>query len=206
MGVWDKYWDSTEKSSIFSFGLKIHHRMVSDVYKSFLDPLKLKSPDIIELGSGCGELSAGMVKRYGGTATLVDNSAEALRSANAVFKSFGVKASLVKKDLFKFNPKKKYDVVHSEGLIEHFLGDEQKKIVDAHKKCAKKGGYVLISVPRPAWYYRLAKKSMEKIGKWPFGFENAMTKNTLRSAMERSGLKVIRLEERFRYSFALARV
>jgi cyclopropane fatty-acyl-phospholipid synthase-like methyltransferase len=206
MGVWNKYWDLTKKNSIFSIGLWFHHKIMFSVYDSFFDGLHLNKPSVIELGSGCGEITARMVKRYGGSATLLDNSTKALSNANAIFKDYGVKARLLNRDLFKFDPKEKYDIVHSEGLIEHFIGDDQNMIVHAHKKCARKGGYVFISVPRPAWYYRIAKRFLEAIGKWPFGYENAMSKHTLKKVMEGNGMKVIRFTERGRYSFALARI
>ncbi|MFH1229841.1 MAG: class I SAM-dependent methyltransferase [Candidatus Aenigmatarchaeota archaeon] len=206
MGVWNNYWVLTNKNFIFSIGLRMHHRIVFSVYESFFDGLNLDNPSIIELGSGCGELTARLVKKYGGSATLVDNSRKALNSAKSVFNDYSINVKLLERDLFKFDPKEKYDIVHSEGLIEHFIGDDQNKIVHAHKKCAKKGGYVLISVPRPAWYYRIAKGFLEMIGKWPFGYENAMNKYALKKVMENNGMKVIRFAERARYSFALAKI
>jgi cyclopropane fatty-acyl-phospholipid synthase-like methyltransferase len=206
MGVWNNYWDLTKKSSVFSIGLWFHHKIMFSAYDSFFDSLRLKKPSVIELGSGCGEITARMVKRYGGSATLLDNSTKALSNAGAIFKDYGVKVKLLNRDLFKFEPNEKYDIVHSEGLIEHFIGKYQDRIVSAHKKCAKKGGYVFISVPRPAWYYRITKRFLEAVGKWPFGYENAMSKKTLTAVMERNGMHVIKSMEKGRYSFALAKI
>jgi len=205
MKVWDNYWALTD-NFIFSLGLKMHHKTVFNIYKFLFDSLNLKDPDVIELGSGCGELTARLIKRYGGSATLVDRSTKGLKKANKIFKKHNIDATFLKKDLFNFKPKKKFDIVHSEGLIEHFLDEKQKKIIEAHKKCVKKDGFVLISVPRPAWYYRITKWFLEKINKWPFGFEKAMDKHELKKVLEDSGLKVLKLLEHNRYSFALAKI
>jgi len=205
MSNWDIFWKS-ENSIINSIGIRIHHRMVFRIYKKVLDSLNLKGPSIIELGCGSSELTARILKMYGGSATLVDNSKEALNVTRLKFKKHNLKAEFVYRDLFNFKPKKKFDIVHSEGLIEHFLDEKQKEIIEVHKKCVKKDGYIFICVPRPAWYYKISKWFLEKVNKWPFGFEKAMNKYELKKVLEDCELKVLDFLENGRYSFALAKI
>ena len=165
----------------------------------------MKNPKVIELGCGSGEITARIIKMYGGSATLVDNSKEAVILASKNFKKYKIKAKFIQKDLFKFKPQEKFDIVHSEGLIEHFLGEKRNKIIEVHKKCVKKDGFIIISVPRPVWYYKIAKWLLEKVNKWPFGFEHAINSYELKEILENNGLRVLESVNRFRYAFALAK-
>lgn len=205
MSNWDILW-SSELHWIDKKIWEIHHNRVFNIYKKFLNKVKIKNPKIIELGCGSGELTARIIKKYGGFATLVDNSKEALFLASNKFKKYGIKAKILKKNLFKFNPKEKFDIVHSEGLLEHFLDKKQRKIIEVHKKCVNKEGFIIITVPKPVWYYRITKWHLEKIKKWPFGFEKAMNKHDLKKALENCDLKVLEALEYKRYSFALAKL
>ncbi|NIM47041.1 MAG: methyltransferase domain-containing protein [Candidatus Aenigmarchaeota archaeon] len=186
--------------------MRTHRKLVFKMYQKLLDSLNLKNPNVIELGCGSGMLTLKILKKYGGSATVLDNSKEALKLAEEKFKKHNFKAKILCRDLLRFKPKKKFDIVHSEGLIEHFSNEKQKKIIETHKKCVKKNGYILITVPRPAWYYRITKWFLEKINKWPFGFEKAMSKNELKKVLEKYGLKVVKFAEYSRYSFALAKI
>jgi cyclopropane fatty-acyl-phospholipid synthase-like methyltransferase len=208
MNNWDIIWlkNNISPSKIDENIWKMYHNKVFKVYKKFLNNFKIKNPKIIELGCGSGELTARIIKNYGGVATLIDNSKEALFLSSKVFKKYGLKAKFLRKDLFRFKPQEKFDIVHSEGLIEHFLGDKQKKIIEVHKNCVKKDGLIIITVPRPVWYYKIVKWILEKINKWPFGFEKAMNKYELKEVLEDGGLKVLEILHYSRYSFALAKI
>ena len=204
---WDNLWSKGISSSWIEDKIwKLHHNEIFEIYQKILDKLGIKNPKVIELGCGSAELTARIMRKYGGSATLVDNSKDALVLASKAFKEYKLKARLVKKDLFDFEPEEKFDIVHSEGLIEHFLNENQKNIVNVHKSFLKKNGFLLICVPRPAWYYKIAKWILEKTNKWPFGFEKAMTKYELKKALENCDLKVLKFLEHSRYSFALAKI
>lgn len=202
MSNWNVLWSKTSSNSL---SVKMHHKIVFNAYKKLLDPLNLKNPEIIELGCGPAGLSARLVKRYGGSATLVDKSRNALKLAFSIFKKDDLKCKILKKDLLKFNLRKRFDLVHSDGLIEHFIGEQQVKIIKIHRKYVNKNGYILICVPRPTWYYKLWKKYLQTRGKWFFGFEKALNKDDLKSILEKSGLEVIRIIEFTGQTIALAK-
>lgn len=203
MNNWDHYWTFND---IKSFGCRYHHNLISGVYFDFLEKKKISNPSIVEVGCGCGEFTARMLEKFGGNGVLIDKSSNALKVARNNFKSRGLDVEFKMADLFKLDIRKKFDIVHSEGLIEHFKGEEQKKVVDVHKKLLKKGGFLVISVPRPSMLYRIWRFYKEKRNDWPFGYEKAMTKEDLRKVLKASGFKILKVLEKGRYSFALAKI
>ncbi len=208
MNNWDNLWSdlNISPSRIEKKSWEIHHKRVFKIYKKFLRKIKIKNPKIVELGCGSGELTARLIKKCGGTATLIDNSKEALKLAARNFENQEIKAKFLLKDVFKYKPKEKFDIVHSEGLIEHFIGKKQKEMIEAHKRFLKKNGFIIITVPRPAWYYKIWKWFLEKTNRWPFGFEKALNKYELKKILEDCELKVLDFFEYSRYSFALAKI
>ncbi len=51
----------------------------------------------------------------------------------------------IKKDIFKYSPTRKYDVVASFGFIEHF--DDTERVIKKHCSLVKSGGYLIITLP-----------------------------------------------------------
>lgn len=201
MAEWDEYWSGI---SLGSLPTRLYNKVTFDAYKNLLDN-RIKKPIILELGCGTGQISARMIKRYGGKATLIDYSRNALEIAKQSFRMHGLPVKAVISDVFKYRSKEKYDLVHSEGLIEHFKGKRQKELVNIHKRFVRQGGYVLISVPCTTWYYRLWRRFQEKRGKWNFGYEKPMTPDELKRLMKACGLDVIETTKIFKFSFALAK-
>lgn len=199
---WNSFWAANlNMSSIFR---KYHHARIFSSYRRILDKTGIKNPDVIEIGCGTGELTARIIERYGGTAALVDSSETALKIASGNFLRRKMRFRIFKQDALKFRPERKYGIVHSEGLIEHFSGDEQKKILEVHRQCASDNGFVLISVPRKIWYYSIARYVFEKTGKWPFGDEKPMDAKALKSLLEENGFSVKECFNSGRFAFALA--
>ncbi len=198
---WNFFWKNTR---FLPLATKLHQFRVFAVYKRILDSIDIKNPDVIELGCGTGGLTAKIIKEYGGTATLVDNSDYALKIASSIFKRHRLSFNIIKADLLKFKPPQKFDIAHSEGLIEHFSGKEQKKIIELHKNCINENGFVLISTPRKTWYYSISRKMLEVLGKWPFGDEKPMDAKKLKNILEQNGLTVRQCFNSGRYAYVLA--
>lgn len=200
---WNSFWNDISDINT-ALITRIHHLRIFSAYKKVFDKIKIKSPDVIELGCGTGELTARIIQKYGGTATLVDNSDAVLKIAFSNFRKHGIKVRIFKMNLLKSNPGKKYDIVHSEGLIEHFTGKEQKKILEAHRNCISRNGFALISVPRKIWYYSVSRRFLEIIGKWQFGDEKPMNANELKRLLEQNRFSVKEYFNSGRWAFALA--
>ena len=135
-----------------------------------------------------------MLEKLGGEAVLLDNSESALRMAKEYSRSFDIdpdKVTYETIDLFKYKESGKFDIVHSQGLIEHF--PDQSKIINEHFRLAKRGGYVLILAPRPSVFYRTARKTYELFkGEWIFGYENPLHTDKVIKLMKKNNTDIIK--------------
>ena len=103
----------------------------------------------------------------------------------------GIDIAPTREDVFKadirdYTPRKKYDLVFSSGLIEHYNDEEAKEIVKAMARCSKK--YILNYVPnRNCLAYTNAKKTTK--AEW----KNEMdyTEELLADLHERAGLEIV---------------
>lgn len=164
-------------------------------YKRLLSEIKLPlKPRILELGCGSGFISLLLAKKYKAEITLVDYSSNALKIAEELFKKEGLKVKLMKADFFKMKTKKEYDLVHSQGVIEHFKEKQQNRLIKIHKEFLKKDGKIIILAPRPSFYYNIWRGIIEKIkGRWIFGYEKPITKKEGIKLIEKQGLRIKKL-------------
>ena len=59
------------------------------------------------------------------------------------------------------------DIVFSSGLIEHFVPEDTKNIVESHFAITKGGGLVLLSFPTPTLIYWAFRRFLEATDKFP---------------------------------------
>jgi len=161
-------------------------------YKKLLKGIELKNPEIIELGSGSGRTSLALAKEYGGKPTLVDSSRAAMVVAKSLFKRENVLASFLRQDISSIDANKKFDLVHSEGLIEHFSDEEMGQLVKLHANLVRDKGYVILFVPTPSTTYRIWRAIQEMLGIWYYGKEKPLTLRQLTRLCQKNGLDPIR--------------
>jgi len=136
---WDKVWEGGSRLKISRFN-KISFERICHY-------INLKGLETIELGAGTGALSL-LISKYAKSVTLLDYSKSAISNIKHLFKVYNIQnCHFICKDLFKFRPTKKYDVVLSSGLLEHFKGKKQLECLMRHKHLSKKGGYIIIIAP-----------------------------------------------------------
>lgn len=165
------------------------------IYSDLLDVCHFSSsPNILELGAGSGEMTFRILKRTNGHATFIDYSKRALSLAKLNAKKAHLldRVSFINSDVFCFNSKETYDLVHSGGLIEHFPMSRVDELVRKHANFVKSSGYILIMVPAPTWWYTVARKILESIRWWPPNFETPFSKKTLEQIVKRNGINVIK--------------
>lgn len=166
-------------------------------YLKFFKKLKLSSKSsIIELGCGTGKNSLKMSKIYGSKISLIDNCNLILRRAKKNFEKNNVKANFILKNVFKINTKKRYDLVLSDGLIEHFTGSKRKKLFKIHKSLMKDGGYLLFFVPLSSSLYWFSRKFLEKLGLWKWD-EVPLFKEEILEFCHENNLKPIKISNLF---------
>jgi len=157
-------------------------------YERFLDSYDFKGKKILEFGCGTGINSTIMANR-GAKLVFFDRSKTALELVKKNLDALSLDAELVHGDVFDADFDKEFDLVHSEGLVEHFLEPRRQEIVDIHARAAKNGGKVLIIVPHSKCApYRIGKFLACKTGTWIYGDEYPYTKKELIERLKRADL------------------
>jgi len=157
-------------------------------YERLLGRYNFKSKKILEFGCGTGINSTIMASK-GAKLVFYDSSRQALGLVKKNLDALSLDAELVHGDVFDSDFDREFDLVHSEGLVEHFLEPRRQEIVDIHARAVKNGGNLLIIVPhRKCAPYRVGKYIAGKTGTWIYGDEYPYTKTELVERMKRAGL------------------
>jgi 2-polyprenyl-3-methyl-5-hydroxy-6-metoxy-1,4-benzoquinol methylase len=129
--IWDRgRWSFTGEVS-FDF-------MTKYIYEQLTNCVSFKYKTILEFGSGLGRLSYLALMDKAKEVTLVDSSSKAILLSNELFKTEKKNSYyIIHSDIYKFDSKKKYDIVFSSGLIEHFFFCFMCYIIRKHIKSAK---------------------------------------------------------------------
>lgn len=175
---WSEFWKKSSPLKMFFWKLYEKYRM--NAYLRLLEKTNLEKKSIIELGGGSGYLLGMISKRKNAAPEVIDSSKEAYE----IYKKSGAKLGVkyIKKDMFKH--RKKYDVVMSDGLIEHFHRKERSKVLALHRKLMKKSGFCIIFVPKNTWLVRniFALKN---------GYEKKFFPDEMKKEAENAFLKII---------------
>jgi len=189
---WDRLW--TNKITNFYPSLPtaryfdnfVRRKVYFDKIDKLLGNMSLKDKEIIELGSGTGSNSLHLAKTHcAKKVTLVDFSEKALARVEA--DRFPCLMNKVKEDIFEISSEKKYDFVHSTGLIEHFLDKDRFLSVKKHADLIRDDGIVMIWVP----IFSKAFRPIKKINKLLGIKEEPFTKDEMRLIFKESGLEII---------------
>jgi hypothetical protein len=101
----------------------------------------------------------------------------------------GVDGELVLGDMLDFDFRGEVDVVHSEGVVEHFTGPARQRAIAKHAQATRAGGRVVVIVPQMgSLAYRIGKGLAESSGTWIHGREHPYTGLELQRRMGLAGL------------------
>ena len=149
---WDSVWKRGRfMDKILELGVSVYNSLWCSLIKKYITT----STVMVELGCGGAVLSLSLakdLKEYVG----IDYSEEAIRLARGNATKRGVSNfSFIQHDVLKLEQKlhNSFDLVWSQGLVEHFPSYEQ--IIRVHYELVKPGGTVLISVPYHYSYHLL---------------------------------------------------
>ncbi|HVV82008.1 MAG TPA: class I SAM-dependent methyltransferase [Kofleriaceae bacterium] len=147
----------------------IRIRQVFSAYLRLLEGVRVPDePRVLELGAGTGHASLRLVERFGGTATLVERNRAALALSRRLWERRGLGGRVAHRegDLLDFDGAGGFDLVHSGGVVEHFHGAAQARVVDAHARAVAPGGLLAVLVPVDTWRYRSFRATLRAVGKW----------------------------------------
>jgi len=184
---WDRHWNGNGK---FLWGG--WNWAIARAYKKILKSLPLNEFSLLELGAGSGANSLTVSKVLNpAEVTLVDFNHKALDICKKTFVDGDVSVNYVYEDILKFNSDKKFDVVHSEGLIEHFYGKDRLTVFQKHADLCRENGYVIIFVPYESLSYTGFEVFCKICGVWRWD-EKIFTRQEVYDLCKQSNLKVVK--------------
>lgn len=186
---WNEYWKKLDSlKDVYDFFQTSHFKE----FESLIGATNKRDFCFAELGAGNGSISDSIQKRFNASGWLFDNSQLAFEMFRQSRASRNKKLKYFIKDIRRLNGEQQYDLVFSDGLIEHFKGRERQKILRKHFELTKKGGYAIVFAPRKSFRYDSIFPAMKLCGLWCFGFEEPLTMQELESQVEKAGFKVIK--------------
>ena len=137
-----------------------HFPYAYEAFKKYIPPQSLA----LEVGFGSGRIITRIARELGCKCVGVDLEDTAFSSLSFFSQHHRVKTESIKGSGFSLPFKdNSFDVVYSEGVIEHFPIDESQKMLAEHTRVCRRGGLVVVSVPnRFALLHSLTKLLLGK--------------------------------------------
>jgi SAM-dependent methyltransferase len=138
---WTRYWESKTDLAIQVNPDYLFHQQLESIIK------RDKPKSAVELGGFPGYYTIFLKKYFGIESTLFDYFVH-YGILKSVLNKNGLREEdiqVVEADLFNYSPEKKYDLVLSCGLIEHF--EDTKDILTRHLNFLNPGGTLFITLP-----------------------------------------------------------
>ncbi len=186
---WDKYHQRVRVSQRFLWAVwRAYANLLHGV--SFDKPIR-----IIELGCGTGYHTSQMTKLFPvQKVTLVDFNASVIEDTKRRLSSLKCEKEFLLKDLFSLELSEKYDIVHSQGLLEHYTPDQQQELIRLHRDLLTPNGIAVILVPTPSLPYRLWRGLLEKLHLWIYPDETPVSRRDFTAALESNGLEILKMQ------------
>jgi SAM-dependent methyltransferase len=143
---------------------------------------------VLEVGAGSATACRSLAAHRDGTFLALDIVAESMQVARrAMQQASRSTVQFVVSDVFRAPfPEDSFDLVFSQGLIEHFK--DPSPIFEAHVRLVKPGGWLVIRVPQKYSLFTLYKGWRMSRGNWPPGWETEYSIAGLIALGRRHGL------------------
>lgn len=147
-----------------------------------------RNSNVLEVGFGSGRILTRLAKDLNCRCVGVDIPDHAFPTIAFFCKQEGVHVEAIKGDGFALPFKDdSFDVVYSEGVIEHFPIERSFEMVKEHARVCKPGGIVIVSVPNKfALFHSLTKRLLGS--RFLFYPEASYSSRQLSQFIQRSGL------------------
>ena len=164
-----------------------HFPYAYETFKKYIPPQAL----ILEVGFGSGRILSRLAKELDCRGVGIDPEERAFESLSFFCERHGVKVEAIKGSGFVLPFKdNSFDVVYSEGVLEHFPQAQSEAMVREHVRVCRQGGLVIVSVPnRFAIFHSLTKFLLGE--RFLFYPERSLSRFELCRWMTRAGLTPI---------------
>ena len=186
---WDRYYKRIKISQITL-------RIIWKAYLDLLSEVNFREPvKIIELGCGTGYNTLQVTKLLPvNKITLVDSNLNVLTIAEKRLSYLKCEKEFLAQDLFSLDLSEKYDIVHSQGLLEHYPMERRRELVHLHRELLTTNGVAIILVPTPSLAYRFWRGLMEMMHLWIYPDEIAITRAEFSADLEHSNLEILKMK------------
>ena len=158
-----QYWEEYYKTN--SILKKEQIISICSVYDKFWE-LLIKENDanppktIVEIGGYPGRYLAYIADKYNLIPASVDYNSDKTK-IEEIFKLFNIqKYQIIQADIFEHQPQEQYDIVISNGFIEHF--ENYDEVLDKHTHYLKPGGTLFVLIPNMKNYIYFYKQMVDK--------------------------------------------
>jgi len=157
-----KYWEEYYKNSSVQKANIVSTASAYDKYWDKLIKNNSNNPPktIIEIGGYPGRYLAYLADKYNLIPTSLDFNSDRTMIEESM-EVFNIKEyEIIQADIFKHQANKKYDIVISNGFIEHF--ENYQEVLNIHLNYLKDGGTALIMIPNMKYYINFYKLMVDK--------------------------------------------
>ncbi|MBX2963402.1 MAG: class I SAM-dependent methyltransferase [Cyclobacteriaceae bacterium] len=190
--VTKEYWEEYYSGSTTT---KLEVSRICSVYDSFWEILvmnnsNLEKKSIIEIGGYPGRYLAYLAAKFELVPTCLDFNSDKSK-IDATMAQFDIENyTVIQADLFDHSPKEQYDIVISNGFVEHFKNFDT--VMDKHIKYLKRGGTMLMMIPNMRGYIKWYKTFVDKPNLQIHNLE-CMSLNVFSDFGKRHNLEVLHL-------------
>jgi len=144
---------------------------------------------ILEIGAGTGR-DSWLLAKYGAQAFALDYATT--RTIREKFHSDNLPLICIQADGENLPFKDKFfDLVFSQGLIEHFRNPE--KLIREQIRVLKNGGYLVIDAPQTYSLYNIYKTALIRLDNWPIVWERSYSVRDMKKIGKKYNLKLLKL-------------
>lgn len=196
--MWDSFWRKSDASSRRKFlsnryGVTvIHQRRINEMLELILSDLDSTPGDIMELGCAPGRVMENMARlrpqhRYHG----LDYAKDGVKRSRSALKNAGLCCTVHHGDIKTFETPRKYDLVVSYGLIEHFT--DPLPMLKEHKRFCTPKGRVAITVPNYA--HPIVKRFIQYLDPKALNTHvlDTMDESVIEQLFQKAGFKNVRV-------------
>lgn len=152
---WAEYWKTKKSLETVEIGANF---LFSDIINEYVP--KTRHFSFIEIGGFPGYWAVFFAKYFNAQATLIDRYIDKHIVKQISLANDSPDISVIEGDIFELQNSKKFDVVMSVGLIEHFF--DVSAVIDMHIKYLEKNGILIIVVPNFLGANGLLQKIIDK--------------------------------------------
>ena len=155
---------------------------------------------ILELGCGPGYIARRITERVPTRKlVVVDSNPTMIELSKRVLRGLDCDVEFLEADFFQMDVSEEFDLVYSNGVVEHFDTATRARLLGIHADHVGHGGYCIIHVPTPTLFYRLFRALSRQMGCWEHEDETPLSLEQLLREVTQTGLEVLKVNYFWRY-------